>query len=77
MKVGELKAELAKYPDNLEVEVEYRYEHCTCEPGDQYCYCGYREQRDSINAVLIEEHELKWGGNKPVKLKKPKLIIRA
>lgn len=72
MTVDELKAELAKHPGTMKIELEWSYLDCHCE---DYCRCDYEQKRSYIESVqqtnrseYLHRQEL---------LKEPVLIIKA
>ena len=48
MTVTELIEELKKYPGNMEVFTEHSESTCTGHGPDEYCYCGYKDVRESF-----------------------------
>ena len=55
MTIKELKEELDKYPDDLEVTYKCSELNCTCDDSSEYCYCGYNEYIFSINCINVNE----------------------
>jgi hypothetical protein len=77
MTKAELLKELEKYPDDIEVEVQYSFLNCTCENNEGFCYCGYQDERRSFQ-VVHEQYSghIDWVTRAPIKLAKPILIFR-
>lgn len=51
MKASELIEELKKMPKNASVNFGYKWFNCSGHGPEEYCYCGYEEERKEVSSI--------------------------
>lgn len=67
MTIKEIKEYISNYPDDIECMVEYSKNTCTGHGPDEYCYCPYKDVRETIDYICEEKMEVT--GDKKLKSK--------